>query len=278
MPEGDPVVFSPETYARHDAAIRYINRVSRTRDPMGRRDRFPGIRAGAWGLLAAGGTITAASGLTLGSGTVKFCNREGTADDPEVSVDVANAGGTIDGGSTGAVLPMEWTEGEWSVCGCVQGEETVDCTPCPIPRGDRVLSWAGGSMGSGSLTLVHGTDIDPISGDPYDVWDGSGTFTFTGHTPEDRTVSFRLACYSGGIQFSSAVTPVGDPDTDDILYQNCTTLVEVGGFNRYEMPDPTCSPFHLHFTTFTNSLDSCGTWQIHDDFTDINYISDFYID
>src|SRR5580765_2584372 len=105
MPEppigGDPIALSPATYAAHDEAVTYVQTLSRTRDPLLRNDRFPGVRAGAWALLAAGATITAASGLGLGGGTLKLCDREGNVPDDAEDVDVANAGAEIAGGVTG---------------------------------------------------------------------------------------------------------------------------------------------------------------------------------
>jgi hypothetical protein len=134
--EGLPILFSPETYSRHENALSYISGDYRTRAPRPGRGRFPRLTPGAWGLLAAGATITGASGLSLGSGTVKLCARDGTVYDADETVDVANAGTDISGGDAGMVLPMEWTSGEWTVCGC--GSPPIEC-PCVIPLTDHTL-------------------------------------------------------------------------------------------------------------------------------------------
>src|SRR4051794_41027287 len=122
MPDEEGIVFSPETFAEHDGALSYVRRLSRTRDPLGRQKRFPRIVPAYWGKLAAGAMITAASGLMLGSGIVKLCDHEGNPFDEDESVDVANAGAEISGGAGGAIVPLEWTDGEWSTCACTPSE------------------------------------------------------------------------------------------------------------------------------------------------------------
>jgi len=112
---GDPIALSPETYAAHEEAVAYVKTMSRTSEPILKDVRFPGVRAGAWALLAAGATITAGSGLSLGSGTVRLCDRDGNVADDAEDVTVANAGASLSGGSTGRIVRLGWTDGEWSV-------------------------------------------------------------------------------------------------------------------------------------------------------------------
>ena len=130
MPDEEGIVFSPETFAEHDGALSYIRRLSRTRSPLGRQKRYPRVIPGYWGKLAAGATITAASGLSLGSGTVKLCDREGTVFDEDESVGVANAGKVLTAGVSGAVVPLEWTDGEWSTCVCGPASVVVPPASC----------------------------------------------------------------------------------------------------------------------------------------------------
>lgn len=157
MPDENPIVFSPETFARHDQAVAYVDSLSRTRNPVDQQDRYPDIIPATWGLLAPGDAITAASGLTLGSGPVKLCDRTGTVADDAETLTVANAGGSIDGGASGMILPMEWVDGEWTVCVCGGGE-----TPCEgsCPACGGVMLMGGGTFadanGSGSIVLSSG--------------------------------------------------------------------------------------------------------------------------
>jgi len=72
--------------------------------------------SGRWGFLAAGQTISGASGMTLGHGTVTLCSRAGyTLDDDGDSVEVLNAGGEVTAGTGGRILKLGWTEGAWSL-------------------------------------------------------------------------------------------------------------------------------------------------------------------
>jgi hypothetical protein len=112
---GDPIALSPATYQAHDEAVQYVKTMSRTRDPVLRDTRSPGIRASAWALLAAGATITAGSGLSLGSGIVKLCDRDGGVPDGAEDITVANAGASLSGGPTGRIVRLAWTDDEWAV-------------------------------------------------------------------------------------------------------------------------------------------------------------------
>jgi hypothetical protein len=124
-PDATPIAFSPETYARHSEAITYVENLIRTRAPRPGTGGSRGAAPGAWGKLDAGATITAAVGLTLGTGRVKLCDRDGVVldpysayggyDDDGVSVDVVNAGAEITGGGSGKIVQLGWTLGEWCV-------------------------------------------------------------------------------------------------------------------------------------------------------------------
>src|SRR4051812_26459845 len=93
-----PIALSPATYDRHAAAVGYVQGMVRTRAPgVGGRGP-PGLAPPAGGKLAASGPITAASGVTLGTGTVKLCARAGAVLPADESVDVVNAGGIITAG------------------------------------------------------------------------------------------------------------------------------------------------------------------------------------
>jgi hypothetical protein len=153
---GKPIVFQPETYDRHDAVVQYVESSVRTRFPRRGTGRFPGVNPGAWGYLASGATITAGSGLTLGTGTVKLCDRTGAATPENADVTAYNTGGSISGP---AVVPLEWTGGDWSVCGCSSGCDPAivhvqACSPrVPVP-GVTVNVWTDSSM---TTLIVSGT-------------------------------------------------------------------------------------------------------------------------
>lgn len=110
----NPVVLAPETYERHASAVDWIERQNRVLRLPGQRGKRTSPAAGAWGLLAAGATITGASGLTLGQGTVTLCTREDatiTPDPDGETVTVYNTCPAITGDpSTGTVLPLHWID------------------------------------------------------------------------------------------------------------------------------------------------------------------------
>lgn len=118
--EANPIALRPATFGRFDAAVRYVEGLIRTRAPRASSQRFPGLKPGAWGLLGVGDTITAGSGLTLGSGTVTLCTQDGTTlKDTGQSVTVYNSGPAITGPAyaygDGSVVRLAWTEGVWAV-------------------------------------------------------------------------------------------------------------------------------------------------------------------
>jgi hypothetical protein len=113
--QGDPVALSPPVYARHEAAVRYVEGQIRTRAPWPSSGRFPGVAPGAWGRLASGATITAASGLTLGQGQVKLCDNTGTVFPEDETVGVRNAGSAINATSGPRIVRLTWTKGDWAV-------------------------------------------------------------------------------------------------------------------------------------------------------------------
>lgn len=112
---GDPIALSPETYAAHEEAVQYVKTMSRTRDPVSRDVRSPGVRASAWAVLAAGATVTAGSGLSLGSGVVKLCDRDGGVPDDSEDITVANPGASLSGGPGGRIVRLAWTDDEWAI-------------------------------------------------------------------------------------------------------------------------------------------------------------------
>ena len=115
----DPIALSPGTYARH---ARVVNRVlgdNQARYPYPRRGRTTNPNAGIWAKLASGDTITAASGLTLGSGTVALCTRSGsTLTATSETVTVYNGGPAITASSGDKAMLLHWSDGVWSASNC----------------------------------------------------------------------------------------------------------------------------------------------------------------
>lgn len=113
--ESAPIALKPATFDRFEAVARYVGGLIRTRAPRPSTQRFPGIKPGAWGLLASGDTITAGSGLSLGTGTVNLLTQDGaTLADSGVSVTVYNSGHAISASYGDTVVRMAWTEGAWA--------------------------------------------------------------------------------------------------------------------------------------------------------------------
>ena len=120
VPEtGNPIALRPETYRRHADAVDYIERTNRARYPRAGRGRTTVPASGTWAKLASGHTISAASGLTLGSGTVTLCSRDGTtltADGDDVTV--YNAGDEITATDGDKAIKLSWSDGDWAASRC----------------------------------------------------------------------------------------------------------------------------------------------------------------
>jgi hypothetical protein len=107
------VALSPAAATEIGETVRYVRGVNRSRTPRKGKGLSAWSNSGAWGFLAGGATITAASGATLGSGSVRLCSRSVatlTADGD--TVDVYNAGGSVSGP---LYIKLGWTDGDWSI-------------------------------------------------------------------------------------------------------------------------------------------------------------------
>lgn len=176
--DSTPILFRPKTFDRHADVVDYIERYDRARYPRDGRGRTTRPAKGAWGYLDTGNTISAASGLTLGSGTVQLCSRSGTtltADGDNVTV--YNSGGTITGPKT---LELDWMDGDWAVCEC-----GCQCTL-------NVLNCAGGYLVGATVTIKDsgGTTLD--SG----TTDSIGHFVTTEGCGDNRTVTIAATGYT----------------------------------------------------------------------------------
>jgi hypothetical protein len=112
------IALRPETFARHERATRYVEQMVRRLQSPGKRGKTTEANAGTWGWLRPGDTITGASGLTLGSGTVTLCTRDGatlTPDPAGETVTVYNTCPAITGDpTTGTALPLHWVDA-WTI-------------------------------------------------------------------------------------------------------------------------------------------------------------------
>ncbi|MFO0892445.1 MAG: hypothetical protein U0790_25300 [Isosphaeraceae bacterium] len=228
MPD-DPIFLRPETYARHAAAVRRGESEIRTRAPQPGDSRARGVAPGAWGRLASGDTITAASGTTLGTGQVKLCDRAGVVYPEDETVTVYNAGDSISASGGAKIVPLEWTGGEWSTCTC-GGPTTYPCFPCAIPQQNLTLDWTNTITGNGSIAMTY---TAPNSWDSACTTDG---------------ILYRLTC-TGGVTiftvtyFISGSCPSGQRQT-------CTTGGGIG--SRVIRSTTSCSPFSILYTTGIN--------------------------
>ncbi|MFO0892444.1 MAG: hypothetical protein U0790_25295 [Isosphaeraceae bacterium] len=114
-PDRTPIALSPQTYARHAAAVNQVESGIQTRAPRPGSSRARGLAPGARGRLASGGTITAATGLTLGAGDVKLCDRSGVVYPENETVTVYNAGPAISASGGAKIVRLAWTDGDWCV-------------------------------------------------------------------------------------------------------------------------------------------------------------------
>lgn len=182
---GPPIALSPPTFTRHDGAAKYVESIVRTRPPRESRQRSPGYAAGAWGLLAAGSTIPAGSGLSLGSADLELCRKD--YDDPAElvqtgeTVTVYNSGDAITASGGDLAVPLLWINGEWSVgtgggaggggferCDCPEAtyEVEVECGPCANAYGPYRMPrywWFAITGASESDYLGYGAEECPLT-------------------------------------------------------------------------------------------------------------------
>jgi len=152
--DNTPILLEPATFARHEDAAKYVEGQYKTRVNRADRSRHIEIKPGAWGKLADGDTITEGAGLVLGTGTVALCTLEGsTLTETGDTVPVYNSGVAIDGPK---VLPLEWTETDWSVCVC---EEEAVCKICVTVTSCQGVAQAGATITikQGATTVATGT-------------------------------------------------------------------------------------------------------------------------
>jgi hypothetical protein len=107
-----PIALRPETYARHDAAARYVESMNRTPTPQRSTSRGPWVMPCQ--IAKATSSITARSSATYGSGSAKLQSDSGTAlvDDGDTITVKNMTDKTI---ASGAYVLVVWALGKWWV-------------------------------------------------------------------------------------------------------------------------------------------------------------------
>lgn len=134
---GHPIVLRPETFARIDRAVNYVQLMTRELPFTPHRGRTTGSASGVWGLLKPHKTVSGAHAIdvstddppvysmVLGTGKMEICFREpddlgtlkaipGPDEDADSRlVTVYNSGPGFTAGSNGLIYPMLWMDGNW---------------------------------------------------------------------------------------------------------------------------------------------------------------------
>lgn len=174
-----PVLFSPPTFSRHASAVDRIESRIRTRVPRPGNNRSPGLAPGAWGLLASGDTITAASGTTLGTGHVKLCDKDGTVYPENESVDVLNAAEAITASGGPKILGMEWVLGDWSVCGGTPPTTPSCFTGCGCINVGQTIQISDSTLGL-AVDIVYSSSTSSNPWGRAKSWGGRASYAFPG--------------------------------------------------------------------------------------------------
>ena len=178
---GNPVALRPETFARHERAVRYVELMTRELPFTPRRGRTTSPASGTWGWLAGGATISGLSGYTLGMGTVQLCTVQPQTDNlvpgqaTSLTVDgdiitVYNYDSAITAPDAGMLVRLLWTQGVWTVdpgalqattnCQCQDGPYIVECN-C---GGACQAYYSGGTPMPGRMV------VDPVRVVACAVW------------------------------------------------------------------------------------------------------------
>lgn len=113
---GPPIVLSPGTFARHEAATQYVEDIVRTRAPRKGIQRSPGYAAFAWAITSEG-PVGGSNGMILGQGDVELCYPDPA--DPTLLVPTGeivrayNAGAEVPTNPSGPPIPLFWLNGVW---------------------------------------------------------------------------------------------------------------------------------------------------------------------
>jgi hypothetical protein len=110
---GAAIALRPETFDRHEKAVRYVEKMVRELPQQPRRGRTNWSAPGMFAFLKPGATITGCVGLTLGTGMATPCTRDGTTITvgTEDDVTVYNTCDAITGDAiNGTVLALHWID------------------------------------------------------------------------------------------------------------------------------------------------------------------------
>ena len=114
-PPGAPGAYVDISAAQDAAIAAVVRRVmaSYLNAPPTRRGSRGGVNPGIYAVATT--DVSAASGLTLGQGTIQLCSRTNATltQDGDSGLTCYNAGGAI---SRGTVFAVYWCDGDWSAC------------------------------------------------------------------------------------------------------------------------------------------------------------------
>jgi hypothetical protein len=240
-----PRLFTPESFRRHSDAASYALGAIRTNPPFPGRGRFPHAASGAWGILRAGNSVSAASGVTLGTGSVDLCEADGTAFSPTEAVTVLNAGPAITA-TADKILPLEWTAGDWSVCEC-GGGGTINI--CGCTGVSTALTFTDSAVGSGVMTMLAPPPIFSFRvtlNYTYPGWPGASCNGFIACPGKVVPITYTFT-RSGFLCLIEISFPTGGTSCPDPAG---------GGFIALFQPTITCSPFQA-LLTLNSTTQAC---------------------
>lgn len=143
---GVPIALAPATFARHAAAVNWVEQQNRSRTPRAGRGRPPWANGAALARVTT--ALAAAAGAAYGSGTGVLQKDTGTmlADDADSVTLKSLAPVPV---AVGTILPVVWALGSWWALP----------TRVPVCRGvtTGAVSAAtfGGADGSGPVTITY---------------------------------------------------------------------------------------------------------------------------
>lgn len=148
-PGGPPVLLTPATYARHEAAVNWVELQTRATVPRAGRSRRPWT-SGAY-LAKTTTDVTARSGAAYGTGKAQLQQDDGSslADDADADpVDVKN----LDAAAvpSGTYVLLGWALGSWWLV-----DAATEWVALAVTTSTVTAAVFGGSDGAGTCTVTR---------------------------------------------------------------------------------------------------------------------------